>query len=102
MPPDPSTPTRRIISLGAGRGAGAERSGDGWRRVTTLNEPRLSEMAENYRSLGYEVEIRHSKQVNADGCNTCFDAGRAMGQTYGTIYVRCKDAAADAGDELFD
>jgi hypothetical protein len=44
-------------------------------------------MAENYRELGYETEIR-DMQRTGDGCTTCFDAGSAMGQVFGTIFVR--------------
>jgi len=72
---------------------------DGWQRLSTLSEPRLSEMAENYRQLGYEVEVR-DVQNSADGCNTCFDAGREIGQVFGTLYVRRSEGRRD--DQLFD
>jgi hypothetical protein len=65
---------------------------DGWRALSTLSEPRLSEMAENYKTLGYEVEIRDI-QRNEGGCNTCFDAGQEIGQVFGTLYVRKRDGA---------
>ena len=52
---------------------------DGWRPLSTLSEPRLSEMAENYRALGYEE----------------------IGQVFGTLYVR-KRNDAPANHELFD
>lgn len=95
-------PPRKVIPIAAGPAAPSEPAGDGWRQLSTLSEPRLSEMAENYRALGYEVEIRDLRQPNAGGCNTCFDAGKEMGQTYGTLYVRRREAAAEGNDELFD
>ena len=60
---------------------------DGWRKQTTIGEPRLSELAENYRDLGYEVLVERYR-AEGDGCNTCFEAGDAMGQFNGTIYLR--------------
>lgn len=97
---------RKVIPIVAGGSAGGGcavpgPANDGWERLSTLSEPRLSEMAENYRALGYEVDVRDVQQANGDGCNTCFDAGREIGQVFGTLYVRRKDAAAQ-GDELFD
>ena len=57
-------------------------------------------MAENYRALGYEVDIRDI-QRNEGGCNSCFDAGEEIGQVFGTLYVR-KRNDAPANHELFD
>jgi hypothetical protein len=71
-----------------------------WRRVSTLSEPRLSEVVENYRALGYEVEVR-DVQTTAGDCNTCFDAGEKVGQVFGTLYVRRTGGTAPP-DELFD
>ena len=59
----------------------------GWERMSTLAEPRLSEMAENYRALGLEVEVRDVSLSEGD-CNVCFDAGSAIGQVFGTLFVR--------------
>lgn len=71
---------------------------DGWRKRTTLGEPRLTEVVEGYRSLGYEVYVREFRTQG--GCTTCFDAGQEMGQVYGTIYVRQR-AGDRRDDELF-
>lgn len=77
---------------------------DGWLRQTTIGEPRLSEIAQNYRTMGFEVHVEEFKTDGAaadGGCNTCFDAGQGMGFMYGTVYIR-KRAGAPAGeDELF-
>lgn len=72
---------------------------EGWEKKTTLGEPRLSEVAESYRALGYEVLVQ-GYQSGGPGCNTCFDAGQEMGITYGTVYVRRREGATD-DDELF-
>lgn len=81
--------------------AAADAGADGWRRLSTLSEPRLSEMAENYRALGYEVDVRDVQRPNgASDCNTCFDAGKEIGQVFGTLYVR-RGAKTDSDDELF-
>lgn len=65
----------------------AELLRDGWRKQTTIGEPRLSELAENYRDLGYEVLVERYR-AEGDGCNTCFEAGETIGQFNGTIYLR--------------
>lgn len=70
----------------------------GWQRQTTIDEPRLSELAENYRALGYAVHI--ARDAVTDGCGECYEA--KPGCTLGTLYIR-RDPAADgaAVDELF-
>ncbi len=76
------------------------RDAEGWERLSTLSEPRLSEMVENYKALGYEVQVR-DRQSTEGGCSTCFDAGSAMGQVFGTLFIR-RTAVARRDDELFD
>ncbi len=94
-------PVKRVD---AGAGREAELLRDGWKKQTTIGEPRLTEIAENYRSLGYEVVVETYRVTNdsGDGCNTCFEAGDALAQVHGTVYIR-KIAGAGAGtdDELF-
>ncbi len=91
---------RKVIPIGVGR-AGTKSDDAGWRRLTTLAEPRLTEMAQNYRALGYEVEIRDVQEAQESDCTTCFDAGASMGRVYGTLYVR-RASAVGGDDELFD
>ncbi len=80
---------------------------EGWLKQTTIGEPRLSEIAENYRQLGYEVHVVEHVEQSGDGCNTCFTAGAEMGQVYGDVYIRkaravLSDAEGPAADdELF-
>lgn len=85
-------------------GEESELLAQGWIRQTTINEPRLSEIAENYRQLGYEVRISvHRVEDRTDeGCNTCFTAGAEMGQFYGDVYIRKGSGNKQApDDELF-
>lgn len=68
---------------------------EGWQRQTTIDEPRLSELAENYRGLGYEVLIVHAGATA--GCGECYKGGGVA-----TLYIRRQvDAALDGDDELF-
>jgi hypothetical protein len=91
----------RVIPIVAAKApARAPDGADQWRRVSTLSEPRLSEMVENYRTLGYEVQVR-DVQSSAGDCNTCFDAGAKVGQVFGTLYVRRAGGVAPR-DDLFD
>ena len=62
-------------------------------------EPRLSEIVQNYKAMGFEVHVEEFK-AEGEGCNTCFDAGQEMGFSYGTVYVR-KRGEATGEDELF-
>lgn len=75
----------------------------GWVKQTTIGEPRLSEIVENYRQLGYEVHvIEHKEEESGGGCNTCFTAGAEMGQVYGDVYIRKGSGGKNAAsDELF-
>lgn len=75
----------------------------GWIRRTTIGEPRLSEIAENYRTMGYEVHVEHFRTAGDEGeCTTCYDAAdqSGAGEVWGTVYVRHRPAA-DGGDELY-
>lgn len=74
----------------------------GWIKQTTIGEPRLSEIVENYRQLGYEVHVIEHREESGAGCNTCFTAGAEMGQVYGDVYIRKgKGGRHAADDELF-
>ena len=74
----------------------------GWIKQTTIGEPRLSEIVENYRQRGYEAHVIEHLDESAGGCNTCFTAGAEMGQVYGDVYIRKgKGGKHAADDELF-
>ena len=93
--------TRLVIPIAQAKVVTAEDAlaKDGWVRQTTIGEPRLSEIVQNYRAMGFEVHVEEFKS-QGDGCNTCFDAGQELGFSYGTVYVRKRSEAADE-DELF-
>jgi hypothetical protein len=73
---------------------------DGWVRQTIIGEPRLSEIVQNYKAMGFEVHVEEFKTEGDSGCTTCFDAGQGMGFMYGTVYVRKRSEPAGE-DELF-
>ena len=60
-----------------------------WVRRTTVGEPRLSEIVELYKSLGYEVRIEPVTLDEVDeDCRRCYknDVNKV-----GTVYVRKKE-----------
>ena len=71
----------------------------GWKRLTTIGEPRLSEIAEAYRGMGFEVHVETYK-TEGDGCTTCLDADQEMGKIIGTVYTRRAEEPQQE-DELF-
>ncbi len=84
-------------------GREADLLAEGWIKQTTIGEPRLTEIAENYRQLGFEVHVvEHREEATGGGCNTCFTAGEEMGQVYGDVYIRKgKGGKPAAEEELF-
>jgi len=92
-------PKRKVIPIAVGRAAPA--ADDGWQRLSTLAEPRLTEMAQNYRALGYQVEIREVQKSQSSNCTTCFESGQSMGRVYGTLYIR-RAGNERADNELFE
>ena len=85
----------------AASGRAAELLAQGWIKQTTIDEPRLSEIAENYRSLGYAVEIVAHHAAAAGGCNTCFEEGEKIGKFSSDVFVRKLSAGNSPADELF-
>ena len=87
-----------------------KRAQAGWSLRTTIGEPRLSEVVENYRAMGYEVHVEHFGTIRADEkhsgdaepCTTCFDTAdrSAPSQAWGSVYVR-PGKAPDRNDDLF-
>ncbi len=83
----------------------------GWILRTTIGEPRLSEVVENYQAMGYEVHVERfgTSTASASGsaedasCTVCYDAADKSkpSQSWGSIYVR-QGKPADKSDELFD
>lgn len=65
----------------------------GWERRFIASEPRLSEMAEMYREIGFEVileplspkEEMNGQDCGESGCTVCLDAER---DKYRVIFTR--------------
>ena len=82
----------------------------GWILRTTIGEPRLSEVVENYKGMGYDVHVERfgmtasGKSSGDDGesCTVCFDAAdrTQASQVWGSVYVR-PGKAIQKDDELF-
>jgi hypothetical protein len=60
----------------------------GWIKQTTIGEPRLSEIVELYKSLGYEVRLEPIEPDELDEeCRKCYEL---EGDKVKTVYVRKK------------
>ena len=57
----------------------------GWVKQTTYDEPRLSEMIEMYREMGFEVHIEAFESDDESGCSQCMIS---QPERYKTIYTR--------------
>jgi hypothetical protein len=58
----------------------------GWEKRFTMDEPRLSEMAEQYKELGFEV-LLEPVDPSSEECTICITAAL---DRYKTIYTRRK------------
>ena len=58
----------------------------GWEKRFTMDEPRLSEMVDQYKELGFEV-LLEPVEVSSEECTTCLK-DPASNQRYKTIYTR--------------
>ena len=61
---------------------------EGWEKRFTTDEPRLLEMAEQYRELGFEV-LLEQVDTSSEDCTTCLK-DPAFSHFYKTIYTRLK------------
>jgi len=59
---------------------------EGWEKRFTIDEPRLPEMAEQYKELGFEV-LLEPVDLSSEECTSCMAAAP---QRYKTIYTRQK------------
>ena len=61
---------------------------EGWIKQTTIGEPRLSEIVELYKSLGYEVRLEPVKINDLDDeCRRCYEGEI---NEVKTVYVKKK------------
>lgn len=62
---------------------------EGWIKRTTTTEPRLSEIVELYKSLGYEVRVEPVRLDELDDdCRTCYENEV---EEVKTVYVKKKE-----------
>lgn len=59
----------------------------GWEKRFTMDDPRLSEMAEQYKELGFEV-LLEPVDLSSEECTSCIVANP---QRYKTLYTRPKN-----------
>jgi len=59
---------------------------EGWEKRFTMDEPRLSEMADQYRELGFEV-LLEPVDLSSEECIACMTTSP---DRYRTIYTRRK------------
>jgi hypothetical protein len=60
---------------------------DGWQKQSTTDEPRLSELAEMYKDIGYDVHLEPFHPEEEPGCTECM---KLQADRYKTIYIRKK------------
>ncbi|MGD9661271.1 MAG: hypothetical protein AB7U63_08355 [Porticoccaceae bacterium] len=62
---------------------------EGWIARSSIDEPRLSEIAKTYENIGYEVKIIYSDTASlGNDCTICFDDLEANNRRWGTVYIR--------------
>lgn len=66
---------------------GAELALRGYTRRTTAAGPRLAEIVDEYRRIGFEVELVDHER-DPDGCNICFEVAATAKGGYKDVYVR--------------
>jgi hypothetical protein len=59
---------------------------EGWKRMATYSEPRLSEMVDEYKELGFEVRLE-DLDLESEECSDCI---QIEPESTKTIYVRKK------------
>ncbi len=71
----------------------AELEKQGWQLQFTTDEPRLSEAAELYQELGYEVRLEPAcTELPLPECSTCYEP---FCEKYKTIFIRRKEPSSD-------
>ncbi|UCH22207.1 MAG: hypothetical protein JSU83_02880 [Deltaproteobacteria bacterium] len=64
-----------------------ELTGKGWQKQSTNDEPRLSELADMYQEIGYQVHLEPFHPEEEPGCTECM---KLQADRYKTIYIRKK------------
>jgi hypothetical protein len=63
----------------------SELASKGWVKQSTLDEPRLSEVLEMYREIGFEVHLEPFNPDEESGCSECMKKDK---ERYRTVYTR--------------
>jgi len=85
------------MSNETGTGKNEEMEREGWIKRSILDEPRLTEVAEMYRSIGFEVAVLPLELNSMEGCTSCLDG--SIGR-YCVVYTRDREGAGHE-DDLF-
>ena len=67
---------------------------EGWQKQSTNDEPRLSELAETYKDIGYDVHLEPFDPEEEPGCMECM---KLQADRYKTIYIRNRRNYDDNG-----
>jgi hypothetical protein len=59
----------------------------GWEKQSTNDEPRLSELVETYKEIGFEIHLEPFHPDEEPGCTECM---KISPDNYKTIYIRKK------------
>jgi len=62
---------------------------EGWKKQSTYDEPRLSEMVAMYEEIGFEVHLEPFDPLSEPGCTECM---KFAPEKYNVIYTRKKEA----------
>ena len=73
----------------------------GWERRFSAEDPRLTEMNEYYRSLGFETLVVDGVVGDDAACQNCFDTP-GFEERYKTLYTRGASTKGSSGeDDIF-
>lgn len=73
----------------------------GWERRFSAEDPRLTEMNEYYRSLGFETLVVDGVVGDDAACRNCFDTP-GFEERYKTIYTRgASTKVSSSEDDIF-
>jgi hypothetical protein len=75
----------------------SELAKEGWKKQTTYDEPRLSELVAAYEEAGLEVRLEEPDEATTRECNACFAGG--IGKLK-TIYTRGKKGTGKQANKL--
>jgi hypothetical protein len=78
----------------------AELISQGWERRFSAQDPRLTEMANYYNSIGFETLVVDGVIGDESQCGSCFDVSGFEGK-FKTLYTRGKTGAASSDNDLF-